>query len=434
MQLDNSLAQTVGHLPFLFLLLLPSSRALLPQSFSPTLLALMCLPLLFLPLTLLLLQASPPSSFATVFAEPATLGTSNSLPSLPSSYSQTESGPAISISTNEIRYFPGQDVIVEGRVFFPSSPPSSSNTSSADKTYKVILEYTRLGDTKELLHRATLLVAASGNSGGSAAGGGTNNGTFTNNQVNAVHPGKYYVNATLLLPNNRHETAFTTFEVSDYFFNTPSLFMCFGLANFAALIILIAIDPKNDKIEKILSFVFLSGVAFSVIGTLALTDMQIGANSPVGLVVKGKEWVVNIGGDSTDMYAHGIQIPTNIVVFGVAGGYLRFLYNTARPDSRPDVNSKSTFDRSMADLATFFLAPLLAMALWLALSRGTGDAEGIYVMAALSFTVGLITDEVVRTLTRFAGKITGSEAPENAKKSAVEKIESQQRPQHEVGN
>ncbi|HEX7033990.1 MAG TPA: hypothetical protein VF172_13410 [Nitrososphaera sp.] len=350
------------------------------------------------PFALLLLL--PLLSVATVFVASGYAGGM--------AYAQTTLGPAISISTNEIRYFPGQDVVVNGRVFAPHHV-----STAGELTYKVVLEYTWLGNSKELVHRATLLVTIDGSSGG--------NGTFTNNQVNAVHPGKYYVTATLFLPDNRQETAFTTFDVVDYFFNIPTIFLCFGLANFAALIILIAIDPKNDKIAKVLSFVLLSGVAFSVIGMLTLTDVQIGANSPVGMVVKGKEWVVNIGGDSTDMYAHGIQIPANIVVFGVAGGYLRFLYNTARPDSRPDVNSKSTFDRSMADLATFFLAPLLAMALWLALSRGTADAEGIYVMAAISFTVGLITDEVVRTLTRFAGKVTGSSAPDDARGPVTEK-------------
>jgi len=39
--------------------------------------------------------------------------------------------------------------------------------------------------------------------------------------------------------------------------------------------------------------------------------------------------MINIGGVQDDEYSAGIQVPVNVVIFGIGGAYLRFLYKTA---------------------------------------------------------------------------------------------------------
>ena len=48
----------------------------------------------------------------------------------------------------------------------------------------------------------------------------------------------------------------------------------------------------------------------------------------------GGQWVVNVGGNQHNNYADGIQIPVFIIVFGIIGGYLRFLYDRATVHSK----------------------------------------------------------------------------------------------------
>jgi hypothetical protein len=73
----------------------------------------------------------------------------------------------------------------------------------------------------------------------------------------------------------------------------------------------------------------------------ALSDVEITPTAPIGLIPKptgsyvqnntlaGTEWMINIGGVQDDEYSAGIQVPVNVVIFGIGGAYLRFLYKTA---------------------------------------------------------------------------------------------------------
>jgi hypothetical protein len=198
------------------------------------------------------------------------------------------------------------------------------------------------------------------------------------------------------------------------------------------------LPSKFDSTFAILQFVFLTILAITPIAALVFTDIEITPNSPIGVIIKpitttnilhnatlaeqqlGGQWVINIGGSSNDRYTSGIQIPINVFIFGIAGGYLRYLYQTSRQsneeqkqgsDKGPPKESHNDQDNGTKDessvfldtlqsIALIFLSPLLAMALWLVLTQG--GQTSAFTLAAVSFTIGLITEEVVKTLVWFS--------------------------------
>ena len=108
-------------------------------------------------------------------------------------------------------------------------------------------------------------------------------------------------------------------------------------------------SPLNYRTYSLLRFVFLSIIAGTLMIAFALTDVQITPVSPLGLIIKSgngsspltdNQWVINFGGIATNDYSTGVQVPVSVVIFGVAGGYLRFLYYTAtkerESESRPN--------------------------------------------------------------------------------------------------
>jgi hypothetical protein len=186
-------------------------------------------------------------------------------------------------------------------------------------------------------------------------------------------------------------------------------------------------------------------VAFAPVAALALTDVELFPNSPIGLIIKplssssvqnttqaGGQWVINIGGEPKEKYAFGIQVPINVFIFGIAGGYLRYLYQMAqkaRPEkevtiqgapapespqtkeqegqksSQPtsDWQTRGIFFDTLRDIALLFLSPLLAIAVWLVLLQG--GTTSILTLGAVSFAIGLITTEVVQMLIRFGASL-----------------------------
>jgi len=61
------------------------------------------------------------------------------------------------------------------------------------------------------------------------------------------------------------------------------------------------------------------------------------------------------------------------------------------------------FYQSLEDIAILFLAPLLAVAVYFLLKVfGLEGDNAIYTIAVVSFSIGLVTEEVIRTLIQFA--------------------------------
>lgn len=184
--------------------------------------------------------------------------------------------------------------------------------------------------------------------------------------------------------------------------------------------------PFAPHTYEILRFLFLSTIAFTPLLAFALTDVQIAPASPFGLVIRGgggnntlfdNQWVVNIGGIGTNEYENGIQVPVSVVIFGLAGGYLRFLYYTSTR-RQEEVIEEESFYESIKDLALFFLSPLLAIAVWLVLFQG--GTTSTFTLAAVSFTVGLVTREVVYSLIGFVkSRISPNTSGDEVRKATI---------------
>jgi hypothetical protein len=301
----------------------------------------------------------------------------------------------------------------------------------------------------------------------------TNDGLY-NVTTTVQDGGRYCVTASLAnLPTNQSNSyvqgmgcqnlqksdnlqPFTTFEAAEMFITVPFLFLYLSLAFFIALLTTIATSaPKDSQSTKtddhsgyrpaanillfkrdtarreILRFIFISGILASVIGSLVFSEVPIGANSPVGLVRQHTgsgnqtttEWVINVGGvqnPSTLTYVGGIQIPATVVIFGLLGGYLRYLYGlryvytlkTSSQDSKDvdplwgdiDLNDPLWFFKhALRSIAIIFLAPLLAVGIWFIVFQG--QFGGKYAIAAISLAIGLITEEAVQAIIAFSRNI-----------------------------
>jgi hypothetical protein len=307
---------------------------------------------------------------------------------------------------------------------------------NSSELIKLILE-TR-DSSHKLLHKASQIV----------------NGTNLTGYKFLLHPankGEYNVTVTAIQGTN-YEVASTTFNVVPIFETNIAKFVYLAIGFFGALLILITIGIKNQLAEEILRFVFLSGIVASVLASLLFTDLEFGTQAPIGLIKVIDEkrlddeiqldnaeiptkWVFHIGKELT--------IPIYVIIFGLGGGYIRYLYKTSRlideeknkvnqskaknSNSQPldenigektnnlkteevrssdtqgsTYNRKNVFYESLRDVALFFLAPILSVAVYFLLSAfGLSGENSIYTIAVISFTVGLVTEDVIQTLIRF---------------------------------
>ena len=86
--------------------------------------------------------------------------------------------------------------------------------------------------------------------------------------------------------------------------------------------------------KEIAVFFLISAIVLTPIVAFLLVDIQVGKGSPLGLVKKevlvngtaNIQWVLNVGGWADNSFKSGIQIPIYILVFGIAGGYIRYLF------------------------------------------------------------------------------------------------------------
>jgi hypothetical protein len=160
-------------------------------------------------------------------------------------------------------------------------------------------------------------------------------------------PGVYTLNATARA-GELSDNASTSFVVTDWLFSRPAFLMIAALISFSVLMFLILVDMKKSIHSlEVYRFLCLSGIAIFPILALITADVAIGSGSTIGIIVEppsdstgqpmlnekgeampGGEWMLNIGGHQDNHYADGIQIPVSVIVFGLAGGYIRYLYYT----------------------------------------------------------------------------------------------------------
>jgi hypothetical protein len=124
-----------------------------------------------------------------------------------------------------------------------------------------------------------------------------------------------------------------------------------------------------------------------------------------------------VGGNYADDYQGGIQIPVFVFLFGLGGGYIRYLRyaykelwqdKAKKDDDEKDETQKRVFRRSMKDISLLFLSPLLAIAVYFMLyTVGINTTNNLPTIATVCFAVGLITDNVINRLEKFAGAAIG---------------------------
>ena len=200
---------------------------------------------------------------------------------------------------------------------------------------------------------------------------------------------------------------------------------------------------------EIFRFFILSAISILPLISFVVMDVEVGKFSPIGLVMQNTQtttdiqqdtrnvqWVINIGGSALDNYSSGVTIPFYVFAFGWLGGYLRYLHKTVtkilsmhkdlielntnlwlynrlkklyRSVYKYEINILPLFlYSSFEELSEILLAPLLAIAVWLLLRIGT--TTDIFTASLISFSVGLITKDVVYRIIEFSRNTIGQQS------------------------
>ncbi len=199
-------------------------------------------------------------------------------------------------------------------------------------------------------------------------------------------------------------------------------------------------DPFNDRyyyLAEIGRFVALTGISFSLILSLMLLEVEVNPNGPIGLVNVNSngelnnnsaftEWAINIGGSRNDNYESGLIIPVYVIILGLIGGFMRYLHKAyakteyehldkEKKKLTEDEGTPSGFvHHSLGELSDILIAPILAIALWFILHQ---EIQSVFLLAALSLTVGLATPNIILGLKRFATTTSGSTPAETEHKA-----------------
>ena len=160
--------------------------------------------------------------------------------------------------------------------------------------------------------------------------------------------GKYNITGSIVTNSSNTPYSYTIIELIPW---TQKQFFPFFIASvlsFLAIIIISAVTKIRIKIySEALRFLFISALVFSVVATFLFVNEEVGSFGPFGLVTtkdpitpsSASQWVINIGGSRANNYELGVNIPVYVFLFGIAGGYLRYLYKTAK--MRPSVVQSS---------------------------------------------------------------------------------------------
>src|ERR1051326_6066790 len=171
---------------------------------------------------------------------------------------------------------------------------------------------------------------------------------FSKSGVPLDKEGLYLVRASI--PGQKYVADSWTLINGMSFFQTSIWYsMAIGAVAFCGLLALSGLTNKCDvfgKYGKEARFLLISIIVFSSVSALYFVGEELGVGAPVGLVKRslinstsitntipgagGEQWMINIGGVRENNYKFGLQIPIYVVVFGIIGGYIRYLYNTTQ--------------------------------------------------------------------------------------------------------
>jgi|GEM_PF-2494633 diacylglycerol kinase len=326
---------------------------------------------------------------------------SSTLSSKQSSNTSHPDNFSIWVLTDRKEYPLGQPAIITVKI---------NDSTSPNFTRKVTLEV-RPVNSDIVEYRSALLIDARGASFGFST---SDPGTF---------------NATVFtIVDGSMESATTTFKFVELYHTQTANMIYLSIGFLAALLLLITIGIMNVAIDEILRFIFISGIVGSILVGFLVTDKQFGIRSPIGIVVKStnnsNEWVLNIGGGppifNGTSYVTGLQIPIYVLVIGLVGGYLRYLYKTSKlmtdnelikerqkikmlltKEHTRNIARRISFYQSLKDLVLLFLSPLMAVAVWFLISQWRPTENSVQLIGLVCLSASLLTVEIVNTIIRF---------------------------------
>jgi hypothetical protein len=237
-------------------------------------------------------------------------------------------GPSLSVYTDKRQYVTAEPVQISGIVLGPGGEPVDNS-------------YVRINISNAEGIRALSTTAIK-------------DGTYNLSGFSADEAGKYFITANITFESSHirpfppfntrpftviDTTAFTEINVTDAFLTFPFFMVYLAIACFGGLMYYIIISEKKNisfATNEVIRLVLLTIIVISPIVGLLYTESQIGINSPISFIKSpqteelGDQWVINVGGLKTNNYQTGILIPIYVIIFGLAGGYLRYLYRTAK--------------------------------------------------------------------------------------------------------
>jgi len=297
---------------------------------------------------------------------------------------------ALSVTTDKSEYVTGDNVYVSGYVY------NTTTLKPADVIVRI--EILKGSDTKFNTDEATF------------------NGTYGNGDYRVSDSGKLTITAKATA-NGVTTTASTTVNIK-----TVSQYFSFlgvvaaPIVVIACLVYFLMLFIPQRKILSGRSFVatefaFLTIFTFGVSLFFIFNEVPVGINAPMGLVTNtiGNEtqWVLNIGGQlstNSAQYLGGIQVPIYIIALAFLGAYAYFIINVPSLLKQKDMEELEC--KGLNHLVRFFVAPLLAAALYLVLWQL--DVKGTFILAATSFATGMIIEQVVDRILSFAKNTIGT--------------------------
>ena len=149
---------------------------------------------------------------------------------------------------------------------------------------------------------------------------------------------------------------------------------------------------------------------FAPIVWMLYADLQVGVSSVIGITTSKlndqMQWVVNIGGViEGDSYVSGVQIPVYIIVLGLVGAYIRFMYSI-RNDASKLLESEGISRKCLNYLIYFLEAPVLAIVTYFILWQ-FGTKETV-VLSFVSLSVGLLIKEIEERMRTLAKELLSS--------------------------
>jgi hypothetical protein len=255
----------------------------------------------------------------------------------------------ISSELNKYKFIPGESIILSGDA---KAITTQNNTSSPPvpyvgwlnvKIYKFPDNLPQNYTPKDVETKGTLLHTKHLFTNGSI-----NNFIFESPEI-----GKYIIFYKAYKEIDKQPVYRDVFEVVSPIYTNWGISFTIAILSVIGLIFLIMLSTRNIELTKfeIYRFISISGIILPIIFGLIFIDSEWGRNSPISILKFvdpskeeqiGNQWIINIGGIKMDNYRSGIFIPVFVLIFGLAGGYLRFLHRTIL--QKDNVESLSQID------------------------------------------------------------------------------------------